>query len=160
MKSCLDPAILSRVIQPVKPEPAKKRPEPFPYNSIVYDDVLENMFGKRWDELAVYPPRTTEIWSSLFAPVYGRALSLDEVRLVMGVAANTQSEALRQRAIDGLEDYIADCSGTDSSLKPAAQKLLQTLKETENETRTLTTGQRSPAMEIVELQTPEATSSF
>lgn len=113
-----------------QPASTKKQPENFPYDYARYDDALEGMFGRRWDDLEVFPPRAKEIWSALFRCTIGGTFTLEEVSMLLAVAQNTRSESLRTRAIGGLRDYVVDCTGTNPALKPAAQKLLYSLTAT------------------------------
>lgn len=112
-----------------QPKPQNGHSDRFVYDPAIYDEVISGLFGRRWypDEEPL-PPRSAEIWSSLFSPVIGRPLLLDEVELVLCVVKASQSDALRGRAIDALREYLRDCTVTsDSTLKPTVLETLKSL---------------------------------
>ena len=128
--STLSPIQIDKAFRTTPPPQTTKPPASFPYDAARYDDALEQMFGRRWDDMDEFLPRSKEIWSALFRCTIGGTFALEEVAMLLAVAENTRSESLLNRAIGGLRDYLADCSGTDSRLKPAALKLLDSLTAT------------------------------
>lgn len=131
MQSTLNPAQLAQALRrtPVATAPlTAKTVARFSYDPDQMDDVLDLMFGRRWDVMDSWPPRTTSLWSALNSCTLGRSLDgLDEVRMLQAVAENTKSAHLRYRAIAGLQAYLADCSSISTVLKPEVQRLLESL---------------------------------
>src|SRR5665213_2889995 len=97
--STLNQALIDRLVRKTPTPQTTKTPASFPYNVALYDEPLEGMFGRRWDDLEVFPPRAKEIWSALFRCTIGGTFALEEVSMLLAVAENTRSESLRTRAI-------------------------------------------------------------
>jgi hypothetical protein len=125
--STLNPNQIALAIK--KPVVLKRAKEEFVYDPSTYDKAIEGMFRRKWLDEETFLPRAKEIWSALFQPCIGNSPAFEDIPMLMSVAERTKSDVLRTKAIAALKLHLVDCSGTDGSLKPKVQEILNSLQE-------------------------------
>jgi hypothetical protein len=86
------------------------------------------MSNRRWDEMEVFHPLSKKIYGTLSnVAVLGNNPGFDDLPILMAVAKTTNHPVLRHKAVVALDLYLIDCSGTDASMKPEVNQLLESL---------------------------------